>query len=107
MKYRAGWVSNSSTSSFIVVGYKLKVEEFHDHYEDWEALADDLGLGIISDDYEAYIGKILGYSESGEVALSELTESISLKALEDLKEKDSLPSEMSKELKLHFGIIQS
>ena len=118
MKERNGWVSNSSSSSFVIAGYSLSDEQQEELLEklDYEDLydyvdANDADNYLVSDDYTFCYGKILGYGEDYDFSC----ESISLeKILEDVKKAvDKLPElkeyiENNKlEVKVHGGIVAS
>ena len=54
MKERSGFVSNSSTSSFIIIGKPVTGE-----YEELEAMAEKLSLDFVSTDDGGYVGAVL------------------------------------------------
>lgn len=109
MKTRAGFVSNSSTSSFVVIGTKLtnkEYKEFIDNaakkYEikeedDVRDCLDDLDW-FIETEYETIVGYELASSDSdGEMSESELS-------LMDLTEKAKVIKELTgKKAKLITG----
>jgi hypothetical protein len=94
MKIRNGFVSNSSSSSFIIKGYSLSREEFRDLFKDDEDILDsvtenywpeveerlrEIGLDGVVDynDWENpdfYIGDVVSFDDSGmhEIDLTEV-----------------------------------
>ncbi len=81
---RAGFISNSSSSSFVLFGFKFKNKELEEvlglseEDEYWEVLDEKQGQGweVLSDDGTTYIGKIFAddddYLPCGEATLGEL-----------------------------------
>lgn len=61
MKYRNGFVSNSSSTSFVLYGIRFKRDE--DSEEKASQLARSTGLKVLYGDYNLYVG----LTESGEV----------------------------------------
>ena len=70
MKVRAGFVANSSSSSFIILGIKIKKKELS---SDQEGLAYSTGLELESiDENDFYIGRVLAHFDSSDVFMAEL-----------------------------------
>ncbi len=82
MKTRLGFVSNSSSSSFVLYGYEIG----HDFSEDTWHKANKLGLKILSGGEDGVgdatvVGKIIGetddgYMDSATLDMNELTNSL-------------------------------
>lgn len=60
MKNRSGFVSNSSTSSFIIIGAEANLDDLIDQYGEKKVDKMQDNNEIISDDGECYIGEYLG-----------------------------------------------
>jgi hypothetical protein len=70
VKIRQGWISNSSTSSFIIVGYQLPDNDLTkflgaDGEEEREEAAYDKGLGIYDSFYPSVLGQQVFRAENG------------------------------------------
>lgn len=99
MKIRNGFVSNSSSSSFVIYGVKIEdksvedivkqfysEEELKEFGEDdyWDLLYsrklnDKIGFDILTDDIECWVGKIISesdesYMNDGEMSFEEIVE---------------------------------
>jgi len=95
MKIRNGFVSNSSTSSFIVIGHKFKSEEitkfFTEDEEDvYDALESIEYIGYVADsEVDAYyIGEVISDSgedilEDSETEIGDLEQLKSIKAMRE------------------------
>jgi len=76
MKRRLGFVSNSSTSSFVLLGIKKNAKEFtEEEYEDLWGVS-----GVIVDDGDVYMGEVLATGPD-----YDFTESVT--SLEELNKK--------------------
>ena len=113
MKYRTGFVSNSSSSSFVMIGCpvtedikKLVIPEFNedddDYYEKRDKWRDESDcLYVERDDCEYIVGKQImdvddcGYLGEGEIDFDEMQ-----KIVTDLSEKYSIPKD---KFKLMYG----
>jgi hypothetical protein len=103
MKTRTGFVSNSSTASFVMLGWKLPEGKI-DYETAYEQLEEVKGSFLHYDDNALLIGAEImeihsddGYAESGEMSIVEATE----RALEigRLANIDT-----ATELKLYYGM---
>lgn len=112
MKVRCGFVSNSSSSSFVMIGCpvtddikKLVIPEFNeddeDYYEKWDKWRDESDcLYVERDDCEYIVGKQIAsfdcdYLEDGEVSISDID-----RISTELSEKYSIPKD---KFKLMYG----
>jgi hypothetical protein len=56
MKIRNGWVSNSSTCSFMLIGWKVDDDDLLETLEE--------SFDVVTDDGPAFVGLTLSYGES-------------------------------------------
>ena len=68
MKFRNGFVSNSSSSSFVILGFKLETSGLSDEESDkqYDKICELRDQGkALTDDGRAFIGKILSVDSDG------------------------------------------
>ena len=111
MKIRSGFVSNSSTASFVIFGIKGKYTNNETSYEDLQELLDEAGLEILEQEFgETFLGKMISFissedydgNESEETSLSDLNKAQD--KIEELKNEISKYFESDFSIGIHSGI---
>lgn len=85
MKVRQGFVSNSSSSSFIMYGVKVKQPRSENKYDELTNLIDDSELSYEVEDGNLYIGKHIADIDDGVSKIS-LSDDESVKVVETIIE---------------------
>lgn len=105
MKIRNGFVSNSSTSSFLIVGFKGEVvAETDEQYDEFVKMIDELGIEWLTDDGPSYFGKVIfdNPDDSGPEEVQEVDTLSEYKKVKKIVDKNS--KILSKYIKSNFQI---
>lgn len=111
MKIRNGFVSNSSTASFVVFGIKgtqkknMSYEEIDAFYEDMEEFSKNNKLDYINDEDDIYIGKTVSYLTDDGINRS--SKKLNLNDLKSVQDKlEDLEEEIKKlvDTDFNFGL---
>jgi len=106
MKIRSGFVSNSSTASFVIFGIKGRyVDNDETSYESLEELLEGTGLEVLNQEFgETFLGKMIYFRSSEDYDGNE-SEETSLSDLNKAQDKIAeLKDEISKYFKSDFSI---
>lgn len=102
MKVRNGFVSNSSTSSFILIGFKYQCKNEEESDKLYRTSLDSLG----QEDYpllenEILLGKMYSWSSDEEVPSTEVDFPATVKEIQNLCEKNGIA--YPREFKIFMG----